>query len=125
MTYFGLTLERAALARRLAARGAVDGDGGPARRGAAAARAQATDLPCRRCRGSAIAQFVEVALGRLDAAAALALMQRDTVRYAKRQMTWFVREPGVAWIDVAAAGGAAGVAATIAEKLDKAEGRIG
>ena len=70
-------------------------------------------------------QFVEVALGRLDAAAALALMQRDTVRYAKRQMTWFVREPGVAWIDVAAAGGAAGVAATIAEKLDKVEGRIG
>ena len=38
-------------------------------------------------------QFVDVALGRLDAAAALALMQRDTVRYAKRQMTWFVREP--------------------------------
>jgi tRNA dimethylallyltransferase len=70
-------------------------------------------------------QFVEVALGRLDTAAALALMQRDTVRYAKRQMTWFAREPGVAWLDVATAGGAAAVAATIAEKVDNAEGRIG
>ena len=56
-------------------------------------------------------QFVEVAAGRLDAAAALALMQRDTVRYAKRQMTWFVREPDMAWLDVVAGGGTAGVAA--------------
>jgi hypothetical protein len=40
-------------------------------------------------------------------------------------MTWFAREPGVAWLDVAAAGGTAGVAATIAEKVDKVEGRIG
>jgi len=124
VTYVGLTLERAALARRLAARaqsmvtaGLLDevrrllGSGyGPA---------------LLAMQGIGYRQFVEVALGRLDAAAALALMQRDTVRYAKRQMTWFVREPGVAWIDVAAAGGAAGVAATIAEKLDKVEGRIG
>ena len=27
-------------------------------------------------------------------------MVRDTCRYAKRQMTWFSREPEIRWIDV-------------------------
>jgi tRNA dimethylallyltransferase len=124
VTYVGLTLERAELARRLAARaqsmvaaGLLDEVRRLLRSGYGPA------LPAMQ--GIGYRQFIEVALGRLDAVAALALMQRDTVRYAKRQMTWFVREPGAAWIDVAAAGGAAGVAATIAEKLDKVEGRIG
>ena len=44
-------------------------------------------------------QFVEVALGRLDGRSALEQMKRDTVRYAKRQVTWFTREPDVEWID--------------------------
>jgi tRNA dimethylallyltransferase len=26
-------------------------------------------------------------------------MKRDTRRYAKRQVTWFAREPGLAWIE--------------------------
>jgi tRNA dimethylallyltransferase len=26
-------------------------------------------------------------------------MKRDTRRYAKRQLTWFAREPGVTWIE--------------------------
>jgi tRNA dimethylallyltransferase len=39
---------------------------------------------------------------------AVAVMKRDTRRYAKRQWTWFSREPGLVWIetgpgDVAAA----------------------
>ena len=44
-------------------------------------------------------------------------MQRDTVRYAKRQVTWFAREPGIEWIDVAAARDAEGVAAAIEARL--------
>ena len=43
-------------------------------------------------------------------------MQRDTMRYAKRQMTWFAREPEIDWIDVEAAGGIEGAAA--ARSLD-------
>jgi tRNA dimethylallyltransferase len=124
VTYIGLTLDRQELARRLAARaesmvsaGLLDEVRQLLSRGYGAA------LPAMQ--GIGYRQFVEVAAGRLDGAAALALMQRDTVRYAKRQMTWFVREPDVAWIDVVAAGGANGVAATIAGKLDKREGRIG
>ena len=47
-------------------------------------------------------EFRSVVRGELDPAAALALMQRDTVRYARRQMTWFTREPGIEWLEVAA-----------------------
>jgi tRNA dimethylallyltransferase len=35
--------------------------------------------------------------GRLGAG--VAGMKRDTRRYAKRQLTWFAREPGLAWIE--------------------------
>ncbi len=35
--------------------------------------------------------------GRLDAG--VASMKRDTRRYAKRQLTWFAREPGLAWVE--------------------------
>ena len=51
--YVGLTLDRAALARRLAARAASMVDGGLARRGQGAAQPGLRSLPCRRCRGSA------------------------------------------------------------------------
>ncbi len=91
----------------------------------AAARAGLRSRPAGDAGDRLPASSCEVAAGRLDAAAALALMQRDTVRYAKRQMTWFAREPD---IDVARRRGGGrrrGVAATIAGKLDKMEGRIG
>ena len=38
--------------------------------------------------------------GRLTAEAALADMQRATRNYAKRQLTWFRREPGARWLQV-------------------------
>ena len=64
-------------------------------------------------------QFVEVALGRLDGRRRCEQMQRETVRYAKRQVTWFAREPDVEWIDVGAAGGAEAVAATIEARISR------
>jgi tRNA dimethylallyltransferase len=121
VTYVGLTLERAALARRLAARaaamveaGLLDEVRGLLRRGYDAA------LPA--LQGIGYRQFVEVARGALDPAQALALMQRDTVRYAKRQRTWFAREPEIEWVDVAAAGNAEGVATVIETRLRMTEG---
>ncbi len=36
--------------------------------------------------------------GRISYEQALALTQRDNRRYAKRQMTWFRKEPGVRWL---------------------------
>lgn len=37
-------------------------------------------------------------LGQLELTQALGLMQRDTRRYAKRQQTWFRREPDAVWV---------------------------
>ena len=58
-------------------------------------------------------EFARVARGTLDAAEALRLMERDTVRYAKRQWTWFAREPGIRWIDLETVDGPEGAAAQI------------
>src|SRR5207249_4060556 len=60
----------------------------------------------------------------LTPAEATRLMQRDTVRYAKRQWTWFAREPDVQWLDVVLAGGPEGVATLITERLTE-RGLIG
>ena len=69
-------------------------------------------------------EFVRVVRGELDRAEALRLMQRDTARYARRQWTWFAREPALSWIDVDGfADGAAGVATAIEARL-KQEGCI-
>ena len=43
-------------------------------------------------------QAVAVLRGELTRKIAIELTQRDTRRYAKRQMTWFKREPEVCWI---------------------------
>ncbi|HXJ79274.1 MAG TPA: tRNA (adenosine(37)-N6)-dimethylallyltransferase MiaA, partial [Candidatus Methylomirabilis sp.] len=45
-----------------------------------------------------------VLVGRSTEAEALRLMVRDTIRYAKRQMTWFARDPEIRWIDMDRAG---------------------
>jgi len=51
--------------------------------------------------------------GRLPEAEALRLMVRDTQRYAKRQMTWFAREPAIQWLDLDEVGGIEGAAECI------------
>ena len=58
-------------------------------------------------------QFTAVLEGRMPEAEAVRLMIRDTQRYAKRQMTWFTCDAEIRWLDVDAAGGPAGAAATI------------
>ena len=58
-------------------------------------------------------QVAEALRGRITAEDALRLMIRDTSRYAKRQMTWFPREPEIRWIDVDEAGGAEGAAEAV------------
>jgi len=55
--------------------------------------------------------------GRLSEDEALRLMIRDTVRYAKRQMTWFARDLEIRWIDVDAAGGVEGAAERIVKHV--------
>jgi tRNA dimethylallyltransferase len=58
-------------------------------------------------------QLSAVLAGRLSEDEALRIMIRDTVRYAKRQMTWFARDPEIRWIDLDTAGGVEGAAESI------------
>ena len=58
-------------------------------------------------------QVASVVTGRLSEAEAERLMVRDTQRYAKRQMTWFAREPEIQWLDVDEVGGVDGAAECI------------
>jgi tRNA dimethylallyltransferase len=114
--YVGLTLERTALANRLRRRAAAMVEAGLAmevRRLLAAG--YDPSLPAMQ--GIGYREFVGVVQGTLDEGRALALMQRDTVRYAKRQWTWFTREPAIEWLDMALAAGPEGAAALIAERL--------
>jgi len=124
LVYVGLTLDRPRLDERLrrrAARMVASGLEGEVR--SLLGHGFAPTLPAMH--GIGYRQFVRVVAGELDAAEALRLMQRDTLRYARRQWTWFAREPGLSWIDVEAVDhGPDGVAAAIEARL-KQEGRIG
>ena len=116
VTSFGLTMDRAALARRLAARAAAFVDSGlRAEVERLLARGYDPSLPSLQSIG--YREFVRVVRGGVDPAEALRLMQRDTVRYAKRQWTWFAREPGIEWLDVDRVGGVEGAADVIASAL--------
>jgi tRNA dimethylallyltransferase len=44
-------------------------------------------------------ESLQLVQGSLSSAEALDLMQRNTRRYAKRQLTWFRRESGAVWLD--------------------------
>jgi tRNA dimethylallyltransferase len=70
-------------------------------------------------RGIGYRQFVEVAAGRLGPEEALASMVRETVQYARRQWTWFTREPDIRWLDVETAGGPVGAARSIQAMLEE------
>ncbi len=54
--------------------------------------------------------FARVLRGSWSEADAIHAMKRDTRQYAKRQWTWFAREPNIRWVDVEAAGGIEGAA---------------
>ena len=109
---FGLRRERGALNRRLEERARsmlAGGMMGEVRR----LLAEGHDEAAPGMAGIGYRQWANVARGRLPEAEALRLMIRDTQRYAKRQMTWFAREPEIRWLDVDEVGGVEGAAESI------------
>jgi len=94
----GLRMDRAALYARIDARVEEMLDEGfveEVRRLVAAGYARAPGF-------SAAIGYAHVAAslrGELPLDEAIRLMKRDTRRYAKRQLTWFAREPGLEWVD--------------------------
>ncbi len=112
LVMIGLRRERGALNRSLADRARAMADRGMMGEvNTLLAKGYDEALPAMG--GIGYRQFAAAAMGRMSADEALRLMVRDTCRYAKRQMTWFSREPEVRWIDVDQAGGIEGAAESI------------
>ena len=114
----GLTLPRETLGRRLRDRAAAMVAAGLAEEvRTLLARGYDPSLPAMQ--GIGYREFALVLRGALTEAEAVRRMQRDTVRYAKRQWTWFAREPGLQWLDVDLCGGPADVARLLAERIER------
>ena len=95
----GLTRERRDLYRRIETRvQAMVGGGLEAELRALMARGYGFTRPMG---GLGYRHFLPVVRGERTAQEALRLMQRDTRRYAKRQLTWFRKEPGIVWLRLA------------------------
>jgi len=62
--------------------------------------------------------FIDHYLGRTTRDEAVALLKRDTKRYAKRQFTWFRREPEAAWVDITGLNHAGGIAERIKKCIE-------
>ncbi len=114
--YFGLTMDRASLAQRLRTRASAFVGGGLLEE-VRGLLARGYDIALPSLSSIGYREFARVARGSLTPEEALRLMQRDTVRYARRQWTWLQREPGLEWIDTGAAGGIESVARRIAARL--------
>lgn len=56
------------------------------------------DLPSMK--GLGYRQMIGYLNGKYDLGEAVRLLKRDTKRYAKRQFTWFHRDPSIRWIDL-------------------------
>ena len=115
VVYVALTRPRDVLAERLRARARAMASGLATEVQSLLDRGYDPGVPAMR--GIGYAQFVDVVRGRIGRADAIRLMERDTIRYARRQRTWFAREPGIRWIDVLATGGADAVAVEIETML--------
>ncbi len=63
-------------------------------------------------------QFIEHFLGNLSREETITLLKRDTRRYAKRQFTWFRREPEACWVDVTGIGQPEEIAERIKKNIE-------
>src|SRR5688572_8817567 len=119
--YVGLTMDRPALGRRRHTRAAAMVEAGLADEvRALLGHGYAPALPAMQ--GIGYREVAQVVRGELPRDEALRLMQRDTVRYARRQWTWFNREPGIEWLDMKPEAGLEHAAAALEARL--AEGGL-
>jgi tRNA dimethylallyltransferase len=58
----------------------------------------APDLPSMK--GLGYRQMIDYIMGKYDFKEAVQRLKRDTRRYAKRQFTWFNRDPAIRWVDL-------------------------
>ena len=118
MLLFGLGQERNALNRRLEERARGMLSGGMIDEVARLLDAGYDDHAPGMA-GIGYRQFAAVLRGRITEAEAFHLMVRDTRRYAKRQMTWFAREPEIRWLNVGETGGPEGAAEHMVKEITR------
>ncbi|MCL6638192.1 MAG: tRNA (adenosine(37)-N6)-dimethylallyltransferase MiaA [Firmicutes bacterium] len=114
---FGLTMARESLYRRIEKRvdwmiaaGLVDEVHGLLERG------YQPELPSMR--GLGYKEIVPYLRGQLSLEEAVALLKRNTRRFAKRQLTWFRRDSRIHWLDIEKSGGSKAVALEISASLE-------
>ena len=116
----GLSMAREALNARLAARvRAMVADGMMEEVRRLREAGYATTLPAMA--GIGYRPIAAAADGAQSVEEATRLMIRDTTRYAKRQMTWFARDPEIRWLDMDAIGGIEGAARAVLDLVAKEE----
>jgi tRNA dimethylallyltransferase len=97
--WLGLQVEPAVLRERIRARARAQFDAGLIEETRALAARFDPSAPS--FSGIGYAEALAVIGGRLDRAAAIALDARRNVLFARRQATWFRREPDICWLDAA------------------------
>ncbi len=80
------------------------------------ARGYSPDLASMK--GLGYQHFIEVCRGTSSRDDALALLKRDTKRFAKRQFTWFRREPQAIWVDITGLSQPEEIAARIKKSIE-------
>lgn len=70
-------------------------------------------------------QVVAHLQGRLGLREVAWQIERETLAYAKRQMTWFRAEPGLRWVDLQAVSDPGAVADGLLEELERPAGGVG
>lgn len=79
-------------------------------------RGYGPELPSMKALG--YQHFMAAFLGKTSRDEALAFLKRDTKRFAKRQFTWFRREPEAVWVDVSGVSDSREIAARIKKNIE-------
>ena len=117
----GLTADRRALAERLQVRARAMIAAGLLDE-VRSLLARGYDESLSAMRGIGYREFIPVARGERDEDEARRLMERATRQYARRQWTWFLREPDIRWLEVVP--GAPERVAIRIEAMTKEEGMV-
>jgi tRNA dimethylallyltransferase len=79
-------------------------------------RGYSRELPSMQ--GLGYQHFIDCFSGKTTRQEAIAFLKRDTKRYAKRQFTWFRREPLATWVDITGLIEPADIAERIKKNID-------
>jgi tRNA dimethylallyltransferase len=80
---------------------------------------QGYDRECSAMKGLGYRQAADFLAGDCDYAEMVRRFKRDTRRFAKRQLTWFRREPAIQWLEIEELEPPGHTAARVTERIDR------